>query len=269
MKSSFKNKVVWITGASSGIGEALAKELATRGAKLVLSARNTQTLNAIKKQLQLDDSRCIVLKIDLEHESNFSNHVLTVVNNLGAIDILINNAGISQRSFAVETSIEVDKKIMQVNYFGTVTLTKAILPHMIKNNSGHIVAISSIAGKIGYFLRTSYSASKHALHGFFDSLRMEVYKNNVKVLLVCPGKIKTNISVNALTGTGEKHNIMDDSHLRKGVISAEDCANQILAAIEKGKEEIYIGDARGKLGLLLKRLIPATFSKIIRKQKIE
>ena len=166
----FKGKTVWITGASSGIGRALAKKLGPLGANLVLSSRKEDKLNEVA---QLCDTEVLVLPLDLEKSSNFSEQVAKVVSKFKSIDLLINNAGISQRSRAYETDIEIDRKIMEVNYFGTVALTKSILPIMQKQKSGHIITTSSSSGKFGFFLRSSYSASKFAQVGFFESLRLE------------------------------------------------------------------------------------------------
>ncbi len=167
---------------------------------------------------------------------------------------------------AKDTPLEVDRRVMEINFFGTVALTKSVLPYMLKHKNGTIVTISSVVGKFGFYLRSAYSASKHALHGFFDSLRIEIYNDNVKVLLVCPGKIRTNISVNAITGDGGTHNKMDES-TDKG-LSAEECARQILNGIRNNKEELLIGRAEVR-AVWMKRLFPSLFSKIIRKQKAE
>ena len=156
---------------------------------------------------------------------------------------------------------------MEVNYFGQIALTKSVLPFMLKQKSGQIVVISSISGKIGFFLRSAYSASKHALHGFFDSLRMEIFNDNVKVLLVCPGKINTKISINALTAEGTQHGKLDES-TAKGM-SAEDCAKRILKAIKNNEKEIYVGQQKQRTALWLKRFFPKLFSNLIRKQKPE
>lgn len=263
---TFLNKVVWITGASSGIGEALSYEFALYGAKLVLSSRRTDELNRVKNSLRLTDENVMILPLDLEDTSNANELCRQVISKFGRIDILINNGGISQRSLTKDTPPELDRKIMEVNFFGTVALTKAVLPYMLKQKSGHIVAMSSIAGKFGFYFRSAYSASKHALHGFFESLRMEIFNDNVKVLIVCPGKIKTNISVNAVTGDGGKHNKMDES-TEQG-LSAEECAKQIIKAIENNKEEIFIGGKELRT-VWVKRMFPKLFSKLIRKQKPE
>jgi short-subunit dehydrogenase len=264
--NTFVNKVVWITGASSGIGEALSYAFAKEGAKLVLSARRTEELNRVKANLKLSDKDVFILPLDLENTSNANELCSQVLSRFGQIDILINNGGISQRSLTKDTSLELDRKIMEINFFGTVALTKAVLPHMLKQKRGHIVAMSSIAGKFGFYFRSAYSASKHALHGFFESLRMEIFNDNVKVLIVCPGKIKTNISINAVMKDGGKYNKMDES-TDQG-LSAEECANQILNALKNNKNEILIG-GRELRAVWMKRIFPQWFSRIIKKQKAE
>ena len=186
----FKGKTVWITGASSGIGKALAIKLGSLGANLVLSSRKEDQLVEVAN---LCNTEVLILPIDLEKSSNFSEKVVKVVSKFKSIDLLINNGGISQRSRAYETDMEVDRKIMEVNYFGTVALTKSILPVMQKQKSGHITTISSSSGKFGFFLRSSYSASKFAQVGFFESLRLEEEKNNIFISIVFPFLVKTNI----------------------------------------------------------------------------
>lgn len=261
-----KNKVVWITGASSGIGEALAKTFASEGAKLILSARREEELNRVKKSLNLPDQDILILPLDLSDTSKINELSKTVIDKFGRIDILINNGGISQRSLTLETPIEIDRKIMEINFFGTIALTKSVLPYMIKQKSGHIIVMSSIAGKFGFFFRSSYSASKHALHGFFEALRMEIFKDEINVMLVCPGKIKTDISINAITGTGEKHNKMDKSQAEG--LSAEECARQILKGIRNNKDELFIGGKELR-AIWVKRFFPNLFTRLIRKQKTE
>jgi len=264
--AAFKNKVVWITGASSGIGEALTAAFAKQGAKVVISARRTEELQRVKNTLQLADENVLILPLDLADTSKANELAQQVISRFGRIDILVNNGGISQRSLTKETPLEIDRRIMEVNFFGTIALTKSVLPYMLQQKSGHIIAMSSIAGKFGFYYRSAYSASKHALHGFFESLRMEIYNDNVNVLIVCPGKIKTNISINAVTGDGGKHNKMDES--QEQGLSAEACATQILSAIEKKKEEVFIGGKELR-AIWVKRIFPKLFSKIIRKQKAE
>ncbi|MBL0330709.1 MAG: SDR family oxidoreductase [Bacteroidetes bacterium] len=264
--SATKNKVVWITGASSGIGEALAKAFAAEGAKIILSARRTEELERVKRSLNLPESDVLILPLDLSNTSKTNELTQTVINKFGRIDILINNGGISQRSLTLETPMEIDRKIMEINFFGTIALTKSVLPFMIKQQSGHIVVMSSIAGKFGFFFRSAYSASKHALHGFFEALRMEIFNDHVNVLLVCPGKIKTDISVNAITGNGGKHNKMDPSQAQG--LSAEACAEQVLRGIKNNSTEIFIGGKELR-AIWVKRFFPNLFTKLIRKQKPE
>ena len=260
---NFNNKIVWITGASSGIGEALAYAFAKQGAKLVLSARRENELQRVKNGCT-GSPDILLLPFDLEDTSKVDILTQQVIKYFGRIDILINNGGISQRSLTKDTPIELDRKLMEVNYFSYVALTKSLLPQFIKQNSGHIVVISSIAGKFGFHLRSGYSASKHALHGFFESLRMEVYDNNIQVLMVCQGKIKTNVSINAITESGAKLNEMEASHEK--AMSGEDCAAQIVRAISKNKYEVFIGG--GELNAVrLKRFFPNLFFRIIRKVK--
>lgn len=261
--SAFKDKVIWITGASSGIGEALALELAKREARLILSARRTDELTRVGGLTGLPGLDLMILPFDLNDTSNASSLVAQVMNKFGRIDILINNGGYSQRSAAIDTPAEIDRKIMEVNYFAHVNITKAVLPYMKRQKSGHIVVISSIAGKFGFYLRSSYSAAKHALHGFFESLRLETESLGIKTLIVCPGKIKTNVSLNAVTATGSTHNKMDESHA--DAMSAEECARQIINGILINKEEIFIG-GKELLIVKIKRLFPKLFSKLIRKQ---
>lgn len=257
-----KDQVVWITGASSGIGEALAIACSKENAKLILSARRLDELERVKSLCQNKDT-IFLLPLDLEKSNEFSDKTKIAFQQFHRIDILINNGGISQRAEAVETPMEVERRIMEVNYFGTIALTKQVVPIMQKQKSGHIVVISSIAGKFGFFLRAAYSASKHALHGYFESLRLENEKHNIKVLLVCPGKVKTPISVNALNSKGEKNAVMD--HQQLGGISAEECASKIITGIKKNKLEILVGGKEIK-SVFLKKFFPRLFLKIIRKQ---
>jgi dehydrogenase/reductase SDR family member 7B len=266
VSSYFKNKVVWITGASSGIGEALAYLLAAQKAKLVLSARRVEELERVKTNTKIAPDDVLILPFDLSDSSQASRYVEEIIKKFGGLDVLINNGGISQRAEAKDTEIAIDRKIMEVNFFSYVALTKAVLPQMISQKSGHVVAISSIAGKFGFYYRSAYAASKHALHGFFESLRLETEKYHIKTTLVCPGKIKTAISINALTQKGEKFNHMDESQ-EKGM-SAKLCASKILRAIEKSKKEVLIGN-KELIPVYLKRFVPGVFEFLIRRVKKE
>lgn len=262
MSSFFENKVVWITGASSGLGEALAKEFAAEKAKLVLSARRESELQRVKKECAkfIPDENILTLPLDVAELSNVKAEVQKVIQKFGRIDILINNAGVAQRSFAGDTPIEVERKIMEVNYFGAIILTKEVLQMMRKQQNGNIVAISSVMGKFGYPGRSSYSASKHALHGYFETLRIEENKNNIHVHIICPGYVKTNVSFNAITETGKSHNQMDKGQ-EKGM-APNVAAKKILNAIRKNRFEIFFGGTE-LLAITLKRFLPAIFYRLI------
>lgn len=263
--SSIKNKVIWLTGATSGIGEGLAYALAEKGAKLVLSARRADELKRVADKCK--GAETLILPLDLADTSNFEEKKNEVLKKFGRIDILINNGGISQRSLVKDTTVDVDKRIMDINYLGTVALTKVVLPVFLKQGGGKFVVTTSTVGKIGTPYRSGYSASKHALHGFFDSLRAEEHDNNISVLLVCPGFIQTNISINALVGDGGTQGTMDKA-TASGLTPAE-CARQIINGIESNKQEIVVGGAKEKFGILTKRFFPSFFSVVIRKMAVK
>ena len=260
---NFKNKIVWITGASSGIGEALAVAFAHEGAKLVLSARRVEELERVKKQLNLPDDHVLILPMDVTDFANAPVAVQKVQEYFGRVDYCVHNAGISQRSYIQDTDFEVYRRLMDVNFFSTVALTKAILPLMKTQKSGHFVVISSVAGKVGTIMRSGYNASKHALHGFYDSLRAEVYDDNIQVTLVCPGYINTNISLNALNEKGKSYGKMDKAQATG--IAAEVCAQRILQAVKNGKKEITIGGLTETLAVYLKRFWPNLLYNMVRK----
>lgn len=262
---NFTNKVVWITGASSGIGKHLAIELSNQNAKLIVSSRNTEALETVKS-LCKDSENVKIVPLDLEDYNNLSSKVENAISSFGTVDILVNNGGISQRAFAKDTIIAVDKRLMDINYIGTVALTKLMLPHFINKKSGHIVVTTSIVGKIGTPLRSSYAASKHALHGFFDSLRAELYQNNIAVTLVCPGFVNTNVSLNALTGDGTAQQTMDKA--TKNGIAPDYFAKLMTKAILKKRQEVYIGGFKEKLAVYAKRFFPKILSKMIRKLSV-
>lgn len=260
--SFFKDKVIWVTGASSGIGEALALELAKQEARLILSARREDELKRVAALTKLPELDLMILPFDLKDTSNATALTASIINKFGRIDMLVNNGGMSQRAEAEKTSIEIDRELMEINYFSYINLTKAVLPYMKRQKSGHIIVISSIAGKFGFYLRSGYSAAKHALHGFYESFRLETEKLGIKTLIVCPGKVKTNISLHALTESG-KHGKMDESHV--DAMSAEECARIIMKAIQTNEEEILVG-GKELLAVKIKRFFPKWFGKIIRKQ---
>lgn len=258
------NKLVWITGASSGIGEQLAYECIKKGAKVILSARNIQNLTKVKHQCDNMGGECHMYPIDLSDIEQVENTADEVITRFGTIDLLINNGGVSQRSLVTETIYEVERKIMETNFFGTVALTRKVLPQMVKNGGGHIAVTSSITGKFGYKLRSSYAASKHALHGYFDSLRLELTDRNIHITIVCPGRINTGISKVALAKDGSVHGKLDEGQ-EKGMPVGK-CSEKYIRAIERNKREVLIG---GKELLLvhIKNYLPFLFYKIARRIK--
>ncbi len=264
MKEHFKGKVVWITGASSGIGEALALELARLGARLVLSARRLSELDRVKLATGLPDEAVFVQPLDLARAAEMPVLTRRVLDKMGHVDILINNGGISQRSLVLETPLEVDRRIMEVNFFGTVALTKSLLPHMVERGSGHLVATSSIVGKFGFPLRSAYSASKHALHGFFESLRAECQDQGIRVTLAIPGRIRTQISRHALTKDGQAHGQMDDGQDQG--IPAEKAAQDLLRAIAREDKEVLTG-GKELLMVHIRRFAPWLYYRMASKVK--
>jgi dehydrogenase/reductase SDR family protein 7B len=260
---NFGDKVIWITGASSGIGEALCIQFASLGAKIILSSRNENELQRVAGLCKLDEKNHLILPFDLSDTSHLTPLMDIILSKFGKIDVLINNGGLSQRSVALTTDMKTVRQIMEVNFFSAVALTQAVLPHMIGNNNGQIVVVSSIAGKFGFYLRSTYSAAKHALHGYYESLRLETEDKGIKTLIVCPGKIKTNISLNAVAAKGSKHGKMDPSH--ENAMSAEDCAKKIIQGIAEGKKEIFIGGKELR-AIWVRRFFPKLFSILIRKQ---
>jgi short-subunit dehydrogenase len=264
MSTFFSNSVVWITGASSGIGEAVALALAKQGAKLILSARREAELKRVATQTGLPLSDVLVLPMDMTDTASLPAHVQTVQQRFGQIDYVFQNAGISQRGTVADTDLSVYKQLMEVNFFGVVALTKAVLPLMLEQGHGHYVVTSSVAGKLGTKQRSGYCASKHALHGFFDALRAETYDAGLCITLVCPGYIQTAISLNALGPNGQVHGKMDQNQ-EKGM-RPDEFARQLLQAVSRQEEEVYIGGAE-TYGIYLKRFLPSLLSRILRKRE--
>jgi short-subunit dehydrogenase len=248
-------KVVWITGASGGIGEALAVAASARGAKLILTARRAAELERVKA-LCARPAEAAVLPLDLLQIGDGAAAVRDAEQHFGPIDVLVNNAGISQRSRVLDTSLEVYRRIFELDFFATVALTKAVLPGMVQRKRGHVVVVSSVVGYISSPLRSGYAAAKHALHGFYDAARAEHWRDGVKFTVACPGYVKTEVSMNAVTGDGGRHGKVDPS-IARGVEPAY-CAQKIWQAVEKGRDEVLVG--REALVVYLKRFFPALFS---------
>ena len=247
----FRDKVVWVTGASSGIGEAVSVAFSREGAKLILSSRNAAELERVRRACAGDGHR--VVPFDLTRSDSFPA--------VGDVDVLVHSGGVSQRALAVDTDLATDRAIMELDFFGTVALTKAVLPAMLARKSGHIVPISSVVGYVGTPLRSTYSAAKHALHGFFDSLRAEVAKDGVVITIICPGYIRTNVSRNALTGNGTPLGTMDPTH--EHAMPPEECARRIVDAVAKRKQEVVIG-GKERFAVPLKRFFPRIVARMVR-----
>lgn len=244
------NKIVWITGASSGIGAELAKIYSHRGIKLILSSRNVRALERVKSECYYPEN-IKILPIDLNDFYAAPDLVKKAYNIFGRIDILINNAGVSQRSLIVDTQFDVLKKLIEINYLGTVALSRALLPFFLKQGFGHYVVVSSVMGKYGSPFRSGYSAAKHALHGFFDVMRMEHQKDNINVTIICPGFVRTPIAMNSLKGDGSVLGV-DDLATRKG-LKVEDFARKMVRSVDQKKWEVQFGK-KELLGVYLKRL---------------
>lgn len=260
MPSNFANQRIWITGASSGIGEALAKAFHASGAKLVLTARRESELARVQAACG-GEAVTRTLPADLTQASQLAQTARAAEAVFSGLDMVVHNAGISQRSLVKDTDPSVDRRIMELNFFAPVILTKALLPEMLERGSGHIVVISSLVGKFGTPLRSAYAASKHALHGFFDSMRAEVGRNGIKVTIVCPGYIRTQVSLHALVGSGAEHGKTDAS-IANGM-DPDQCAAQILRKLAKGKKEIYVAAGREKYAVYLKRFTPGLFDRLV------
>jgi dehydrogenase/reductase SDR family member 7B len=261
---NFNNKTIWITGASSGIGKAVANEISKDMAHLILSGRNETALQEVAAECLKNGSSVEIIVFDLGNEASVYAAAQTVLSKTAKIDALYQFGGISQRSFVSETPLFVDRKIFEVNYFGTIALTKVILPEMIKTGGGHIAVTSSIVGKFGFPYRSSYSASKHALHGFYESLRAENTNNNICVSIIIPGRIKTNISVNALNKEGKTHAKMD--HGQDNGMSAEKSAKIIYKKLKKEKKEILVG-GKEIIMVHIRRFLPLLYYKLASKVK--
>lgn len=260
----FEGKTAWITGASSGIGEALVHEFAERGATVIASSNDITGLERVKSECGEKGNMIHCVPFDLAETSEINILTEQQINKHGNIDFLLNIGGISQRALIDETPMWLDRKIFEINYFGTIALTKAILPYMIRKQSGHILATSSISGRFGFPLRSAYSASKQALHGFIETLYLENKKFNIRASVIIPGRVRTSISFHALDAQGKEHGKLDDGQA-KGVTPNE-AARTIIRGIIKNKREILVG--RNELILLhIRRYCPWLFFRIADKIK--
>ncbi len=254
-----RNKVIWLTGASSGIGEALAYQLSEAGATLILSARREGELKRVRGACSHPE-QVYVVPLDLMNMEGIEALVSDWVKKLGTVDILVNNGGISMRATVAEASMEVHRRLMEVNFFGQIALARAVLPHMLASGFGQMVVVSSLTGKFGFPLRSSYAASKHALHGFFETLHLECMDRGVQVSMINPGRIATEISLHALNPDGSAQGSMDPS-LAKGM-SAEECARQIVKSLCSRRYETTIGSFGQRFLVRLKGISAGLFHRI-------
>jgi dehydrogenase/reductase SDR family member 7B len=261
---SFKNRLVLITGASSGIGRAITLQLAKEGANLIIADKAIDSLSILKNECLKYTSFCETKSFDLSNQNEVTAAAADILAKYGPIFLLINNGGISQRSLAIETPVELDRKIMEIDFFSYIILTKAFIPSMVERKEGYIAATSSLSGKFGFHQRAAYAAAKHAIQGYFETLRMELKSHGISVTIAYPGSINTNISINAIEKDGSKHGVMDPA--QKSGMSAEECAKHYIRAIKKGRAEVLIG---GKEFIMyhLKRFFPRLFFKLIGKIK--
>jgi dehydrogenase/reductase SDR family protein 7B len=244
----FQGKTAWITGASSGIGEALARGLADRGAALILSGRRLDALQAVADSL---DAQTLVLPFEATDLDALPAISARAIAWRGGVDMLINNAGVSQRSLALDTEFQVYRQIMEIDYFAPVRLTQLVLPHMVERGSGHLSVVSSVAGKVGVPLRTGYCSAKHAVVGYFDALRAEVEQAyGLTVSVITPGSVATQVAVNAFSGDGGQYN-RADPNIDNGM-PVDEAARIILDGIAAGQREIPVAQG-GELSLLKMR----------------
>ncbi|XP_038393072.1 dehydrogenase/reductase SDR family member 7B isoform X1 [Canis lupus familiaris] len=263
MRAYLRNAVVVITGATSGLGRECARVFYTAGAKLVLCGRNQKALEELTKELtaspatKVQTHKPYMVTFDLADPGAIIAATAEILQCFGYVDVLINNAGISYRGAIVDTTTDVDKKVMETNYFGPVALTKALLPSMIKRRQGHIVVISSIQGKISIPFRSAYAASKHATQAFFDCLRAEMEQYEIEVTVISPGYIHTNLSLNAVTADGSTYGVMDKTTAQGR--SPVEVARDVLAAVGKKKKDVILADLLPSLAIYLRTLAPGLF----------
>ncbi|EPX3766382.1 SDR family NAD(P)-dependent oxidoreductase [Acinetobacter baumannii] len=263
---TLQNKVVWITGASSGLGKSLAGEFALQGVQVILTSRRFEELEEVRVGLLHPDQHLSVVA-DITNQQQVQEAYEQILKAKGRIDWLINNAGLSQRALIQDTTMETERAIMEVDYFSQVALTKTVLPTMLKQKSGRVVFVSSVAGLLGTQYRASYSAAKAAIHMWANSLRAEVSDQGVEVSVIFPGFVKTNVSFNALNGAGQPQGHQDEA-IENG-LEADVFAEQSVKALMQGQEYIVVGGTKEKLGVMVSRMSPKLLYKMIRKTKVK
>jgi len=236
MKLSGKN--IWVTGASSGVGEGMASVFHRAGANVILSAQNRNQLEIAASKLTEGPGEIYLAAFDITDPADREAAARDVLERFDRLDVLVNNAGISQRSLAKDTALDVDRRIMEVDFFGPIALTKLVLPRFIEQQSGHFIVTSSVAGKHGVPFRTAYCAAKHALHGFFDTLRIEHYEDNIAVTMLVIAGIPSNIAKHALTASGAEFGRQDMGGKLK--ITPEECGERVMRAMLERQQETMI-----------------------------
>lgn len=265
MSRKFENKVVWITGSSSGIGEHTAYEFAREGASLILTALEADLLEKVCARCQeLGSPKAVALPFDLSQKDQVADLADKAWNTFGHIDVFYNNAGISQRGKTAETEMRVINKVMDINYFAPVIMTKVILPRMIERGGGQLVVTTSINGRFGFPLRCAYSSSKHALYGFFETIQAEYFNEGIRVTIVCPGRVQTKISFYALEKDGKQHAKLDAG--QAGGCTPEEAGHKIVKAVYRKKREVLVGRTE-LLMVYIKRFFPGLCAKLARTVK--
>lgn len=259
-----KDKVAVITGASSGIGRALSIQLVKQYKSQFICGRNTESLEKLKVELQSMGAEAIVVPLDLSKSSSVESAAKSILDASEKIDLLVNNAGVSQRSSVLDTSFEVEQNLFQINYFGPVLLSKLLLPSLRSSGNGKFLVTSSIVGKFGFPLRSTYSAAKHALHGYFESLALEEKSHGIKVHLMVVGRAKTSISMNAVGKNGNKYAKMDEGQAQG--ISTDECASKMIRSMNNNKRESLIG-GKELLMVYFKKYLPFLFYKLASKEE--
>jgi len=253
-----ENRTIWITGASSGVGEGMATVFHREGADVILSGRRQGELERVKASCDEGPGSVTVVPFDITDAAARDAAAARVLDAFERIDVLVNNAGIGQRSLAKDTTLDVDRRVMEVDFFAPIALTKLVLPRMIEQQSGHLVVTSSVAGKHAVPYHTAYCAAKHALHGYFDTLRVEHLKDNVAVTLLVIAGIRSNVFEHALTGDGSEYGKSDWGP--GSGMTAEACAQRVVAAIVNREHEVVISIEEAKQAMLLKDKDPVAFT---------
>jgi dehydrogenase/reductase SDR family protein 7B len=258
MTQELQSKTIWITGASSGVGEGMATVFHRAGADIIISGRREAELERVKASCDNGAGSITVVPFDITRAAEREAAAGSVLEQFPRIDILVNNAGIGQRSLANETALDVDRAVMEVDFFAPVALTKLILPRMIEQQSGLMMVTSSVAGKHAVPFHSAYCAAKHALHGYYDTLRIEHLKDNIDVMLLVIAGIRSNVFEHALTGDGSEYGKSD--YMNSSGMTAEACAERVVEAIVNHEPEVIISIEEAIQAMHLKNKDPAAFN---------